>query len=61
MSSLLTCKEASVLLSQGQERRLGLRERLVLKIHLLICDGCTNFSRQLALLRDAIRRYRDEG
>lgn len=61
MSTLLTCKEASVLLSQGQERRLGLRERFFLKMHLLICDGCTNFGRQLALMRDAIRRYRDEG
>jgi hypothetical protein len=61
LSNMLTCKEVSVLLSQGQERPLGLRERLFLKLHLLVCHGCTNFSRQLALMRAAIRRYRDDG
>ncbi len=61
MSSLLTCKEVSVLLSQGQERPLGMRERFFLRVHLLICRGCANFSRQLEIMRAAIRRYRDEG
>ena len=41
---MLTCKDASELLSQAQDRTLGLRERLALRLHLLICDGCTNFS-----------------
>lgn len=61
MTRMLTCKEASVLLSQAQERPLGLRERLGLQLHLLLCDGCANFRRQLAFLRAAIRRYRDSG
>ena len=61
LTNMLTCKEVSVLLSQGQERRLGMRERLLLKLHLLICHGCTNFSRQLVMMRVAIRRLRDEG
>jgi hypothetical protein len=56
---MLTCKNASELLSQAQDRTLGLRERLALKLHLLICDGCTNFSRQLALIRATLRRIRD--
>jgi hypothetical protein len=57
---MLTCKDASILLSQKQERPLGMRERLFLQLHLLICNGCMNFSRQLELMRTAIRRYRDE-
>ena len=61
LTNMLTCKEVSVLLSQGQERRLGMRERFLLKVHLLICHGCTNFSRQLVMMRVAIRRLRDEG
>ena len=56
---MLTCKDASELLSQAQDRTLGLRERLALRLHLLICDGCTNFSRQLELIRTALRRIRD--
>jgi len=56
---LLTCKEVSALLSQAQERRLGLWEQLGLKLHLMLCDGCTNFRQQLDFIRTAIRRYRD--
>ena len=46
-------------MSQGLDRRLGLAERLALRLHLLICDGCTNFSKQAAFLRRAISRLAD--
>jgi len=55
----LTCKEASRLVSQGLDRRLGFAERLGLRLHLLICDGCTNFSKQVAFLRKAMARLAD--
>jgi Putative zinc-finger len=58
---MLNCKQASALLSQSQDRPLGLFERLGLRLHLALCDGCTNFRRQLALMRAAIRRLRDDG
>jgi hypothetical protein len=53
---ILSCKEATRLASQGLDRRLGFGERVALRVHLAICDGCTNFSRQMAFLRKAIRR-----
>lgn len=56
---MLTCKESARLLSQAQERPLGAWERLHLRLHLAFCDGCTNFKKQLAILREAIRRLRD--
>ena len=46
-----------MLLSQAQERRLGLWEQLGLKLHLMLCSGCAQFSRQLVFLRTAVRRY----
>ena len=52
----LTCKEATHLVSEGLDRDLGVMERVRLRLHLLICDGCTNFSRQVAFLRKAIQR-----
>jgi len=55
----LSCQQASVLLSQAQERRLGGFERLKLRLHLTACDGCTNFLKQLRFIRTFIRRYRD--
>jgi len=56
---MLTCKEATRLVSQGLDRRLGLGERVALRLHLLVCDGCTQFSRQVALLRKAVSRLVD--
>jgi hypothetical protein len=53
---MLSCKEVTHLVSQGLDRRLGFSERLRLRIHLAICDGCTNFRKQTAFLRAAVRQ-----
>jgi predicted anti-sigma-YlaC factor YlaD len=53
---MLSCKEATHLVSQGLDRRLGLGERVALRLHLAICDGCSNFKKQVAFLRKAMRR-----
>jgi len=45
--------------SQGLDRRLGLAERVALRLHLLVCDGCTNFSKQVAFLRRSLSRLAD--
>jgi hypothetical protein len=58
---MLTCKEVSVLLSQAQDRRLGWREKLGLRLHLMLCDGCTHFRAQLNFMRAVLQRYRDRG
>jgi len=56
---MLTCKEVSKLLSQAQDESPGFRARLNLRLHLMLCDGCTNFQKQLEFMRAALRRYRD--
>jgi len=56
---LLTCKEATRLVSQGLDRRLGLGERLALRLHLLICDGCANFRKQAAFLHRILSSLAD--
>lgn len=53
---MLSCKEVSRLVSQGLDRRLGFVERLGLRVHLAICDGCTNFKKQIELLRKAVKQ-----
>lgn len=57
---MLKCKEASRLVSQGLDRQLGIGERLRLRVHLAICDGCSNFSKQMAFLRKAMKRLGDD-
>lgn len=54
---MLTCKEATRLCSEGMDRPLELRERLTLKMHLLMCAGCSNYNAQMARLRAMTRRY----
>jgi hypothetical protein len=56
---MLTCKEVTHLLSEGQDRKLTVAERARLEMHLLMCDGCSNFRRQMDFLRKACRRYLD--
>jgi hypothetical protein len=51
----LSCKEVTHLVSEGYDRHLGAWERVRLRLHLMICDGCTNFTKQLAFLRNAVR------
>jgi hypothetical protein len=55
---MLSCKEASRLISQSLDRQLTVRERLGLRFHLLLCDMCTTFRRQLGLIRVAVQRYK---
>ena len=55
---MLSCKEATRLLSQAEDRRLAYGERLKLRLHLGVCAACSRFSRQLALMRDALSRFR---
>ena len=57
---MLSCKEASRLLSQGLDRKLGFGERVMLRVHLAICDGCTNFKSQVEFLRKAMSRLGDD-
>ena len=54
MAIRLSCKEASRLISEGMDRRLSFRERIVLRLHVGVCDACSRFTRQLAFLRRAL-------
>ena len=58
MARMLTCKEASHLISQGLDRPLPLHRRLLLRLHLLWCEACRRYDRQARFLREAMRRYR---
>lgn len=54
---MLTCKRATRLLSEAQDRELPWTEKIPLKLHLMMCAGCANFRRQLDFLRRACRQY----
>ena len=56
---MMSCKEATQLLSQGLDRQLTLWERCGLRFHLLICRGCEATARHFAFLRKATGAWRE--
>jgi hypothetical protein len=52
---MMNCKQATRLMSEELDRGLTWRERIALKMHVMMCAGCTNFRKQMAFLRRASR------
>jgi predicted anti-sigma-YlaC factor YlaD len=57
---MLSCKQAARLVSQGLDRELGFTERVRLRLHLAICNGCTNFRKQATFVREAMARLAEQ-
>ncbi|MBU0752864.1 MAG: zf-HC2 domain-containing protein [Gammaproteobacteria bacterium] len=55
---MLSCKDATKLISQGLDRRLSLVERMGLHLHLLICHGCRATEKHLVFLHEAGAAWR---
>jgi predicted anti-sigma-YlaC factor YlaD len=51
-----TCKEVHRLVSEGMDRDLSVVERLRMRLHLVVCDACTNFNKQMSLIRRAMQQ-----
>jgi hypothetical protein len=58
MMGLGRCKEISLQVVRGEHEPLTPIERLQLRLHLLMCRGCRNFSGQMRLLSSANKRWR---
>ncbi len=54
----LSCKEVSELVSQSLDRKLSLRERIALRLHLMMCDMCINYRRQILFMHRAVRQMK---
>jgi hypothetical protein len=50
------CKEMVKIITASMDAKLSWREWLLLKIHLLSCDPCVNFIKQLRFIRTVLRR-----
>jgi anti-sigma factor RsiW len=56
----LSCKEATRLMSQAEDRELSAAERAALKVHLGICKACRVAAEQMQHLRRALRSLFEE-
>jgi hypothetical protein len=52
-----SCREISELVSQSLDRDLSLRERLAVRLHLMLCSRCAKFKKQMLFMRKAAGRY----
>ena len=57
---LMSCRENSRLASLAQDGQLGLRDRILLRLHTMMCAGCRAYVRQIhslsVLLRQRLRK-----
>ena len=54
------CKTATRLQSDALDRKLPLRQRFGLRVHLLLCKWCRRYGKQVAFLRNAAHGHPDE-
>ncbi|MFC1814725.1 zf-HC2 domain-containing protein [Thermodesulfobacteriota bacterium] len=58
---MFNCKEVSRRVSESMDRRLPLYQRILIRMHLLMCRYCARFRRQVMFLRELCRsRQLDE-
>lgn len=55
MSIKPTCKEIHRLTSEGMDRPLSFVERSRMRLHLMVCTACRNFTGQMEMIRHAMR------
>ena len=58
LGHIISCKDASRLVSKREDARLSAWQRVTLRLHLSVCAACTRFERQIRFLRTAMRQYR---
>jgi hypothetical protein len=51
------CREVSRMVSDGMDRRLPLRRRLLIRMHVSMCVLCRRYEKQLHLVREGVGRY----
>lgn len=55
---MLTCRQATQLLSERQDRLLKLNEKLSLGLHTGMCPACRQFGQQMVQLSLLAKQYR---
>jgi hypothetical protein len=55
LRKLPTCKSMAVVMSESLDRRLNLRERVLLKLHLWVCIWCVWYLEHLQVMSETLR------
>ena len=58
LGHIISCRDASRLVSRREDAALSPWQRLVLRLHLSVCTACARFEQQVRFLRSAMQKYR---
>lgn len=53
-----TCKQIAALLVAREDRDIGISDRVALRLHMLACQACPQFERQILTMRNALKQWR---
>jgi hypothetical protein len=51
---MLSCEETTRLISESLDRELPFRQRMAVRLHLLVCRYCSQYRKQLLFIEKAI-------
>ena len=54
------CKTITPTLSESIDRKLSLKGRIIVRLHLFTCEACVRYLDQIRLLHDLIHKYQPE-
>jgi len=57
---MFNCSNVSEKISRSMDETLPLMTRMGIKFHLMMCDLCTNYKKQLDFIRKALLKLRRE-
>ena len=57
---MLSCKEATRLVSEGLDRELPFWRRMSLRLHVVMCRGCSRYTRQITVLNRLVSDHYGE-
>lgn len=52
---MISCKQATKLISRAMEEPLSVKDELLLKVHLFVCEFCQQFKLQVQALKRAMQ------
>jgi len=55
-----SCRDITALVSQGMDKKLSLKERLAISLHVMMCSHCRNFQTQSQFISKAAHRYTEQ-
>jgi len=56
MGSMKTCQEITLDIERGKYVKLSIKDKLAVKMHLLICKPCQNFSKDSKIIDDLLKK-----